>query len=162
MDATSSAKRIRQVTRWAQAEPDLLGVLLVGSYARGTATPSSDLDLVLVVDDPTRYLIETSWANGFGRVKDQGMEDWGLVKSLRVRYVHGVEVEFGLTTRQWLDAPLDAGTRKVLEDGYRILYDRDGSLYRALKGLGICSADLRGPWRQGVGGPSAMEPGQDA
>jgi len=129
------------VTRWAQTQTDLSGVVLVGSYARGSAKASSDLDLILMVKDPALYLADPSWAGCFGRVKTQRVEDWGQVTSLRVGYARGVEVEFGLATGRWIDLPLDPGTRKVLEGGYQLLFDRDGTIQRKLDTLGILPHD---------------------
>jgi hypothetical protein len=46
------------------------------------------------------------------------------VTSLRVRYADGLEVEFGIADRTWASAPLDPGTRRVIEDGCIVLFDR--------------------------------------
>jgi predicted nucleotidyltransferase len=45
-----------QVVLWAAEHADIQAVALVGSYARGKPTPSSDVDLVLLVDEPRNYL----------------------------------------------------------------------------------------------------------
>ena len=37
-------------------------------------------------------------------------------------YDSGLEVEYGLNTLQWVRVPLDAGTRRVISDGMRVLY----------------------------------------
>jgi hypothetical protein len=86
---------------------------------------------------PDRYLEHTDWAKDFGRVRQQQIEDWGKVTSLRVWYKDGLEVEYGLTTPEWAMSPLDAGTRRVIEDGMLVLFDRDG-LLRALTGDWRC------------------------
>jgi hypothetical protein len=58
-------------------------------------------------------------------------EDWGRVTSLRVWYADGLEVEFGIADRSWASAPLDVGTRRVIEDGLVVLFDR-GSAFRGV------------------------------
>lgn len=121
------------VARWGTAQPDVTGVALVGSYARGSATNSSDIDLVVLTNRPDRYIRNTDWAKAFGHVRRQQIEDWGRVTSLRVWYEDGLEVEYGLTTPDWATPPLDAGTRSVIEDGMLVVFDRDG-LLRALTG----------------------------
>jgi aminoglycoside 2''-phosphotransferase len=55
-----------------------------------------------------------------------------------VFYASGIEVEYGITTRDWLNTnPMDEGTQKVLNDGYRLLDDKVGlfSTYFANQGL---------------------------
>jgi UTP:GlnB (protein PII) uridylyltransferase len=43
------AERIIEVARqWARAQKNILAVALVGSYARKTARPASDIDLVML------------------------------------------------------------------------------------------------------------------
>src|SRR3954447_7942599 len=46
---------IARVTRWAADRDDILGLLLVGSYARNAARPDSDLDLVVLTNETGRY-----------------------------------------------------------------------------------------------------------
>jgi len=101
-----------------------LAVALVGSQARGTAGPDSDVDLVILARDPHVYLEETAWAGCFGQVEKKQLEDYGRVRSLRVWYSGGLEVEFGFTTESWAALPLDAGTRQVMMDGMRVLFER--------------------------------------
>lgn len=114
--------------RWAAGQPDIQGVSLLGSYARGQAREDSDVDLVLVTLAPQCYLRQTTWVRRFGRVQREQLEDWGLVTSLRVWYEDSLEVEFGLTTPAWSQIPVDEETRRVVADGMVVLLDRDGSL----------------------------------
>jgi len=76
----------------------------------------------------------TDWATTFGSIAEQAMEDWGKVTSLRVWYEGGEEVEFGITTPEWVAHPIDEGTWKVISDGIRILFDRHGYLAAAISG----------------------------
>jgi predicted nucleotidyltransferase len=114
--------------RWAAGRPDVQGVLLVGSHARGTARPDSDVDLVVLTDAPASYVDDAGWPARFGDVVRRDVEDWGRVTSVRVLYATGLEVEFGITPPDWVDTPFDPGTRRVVEGGCRVLFDRDGSL----------------------------------
>ena len=116
---------------WAHGQPDVEAVALVGSWARGTARPDSDFDLVIVVADPGVFLGDEAWLRRFGTPSPIADEDWGLVQSRRVIYANGLEVEFGLTTRAWLATdPVDAGSAQVVADGARVLLDRTGALGR--------------------------------
>lgn len=130
---------LSEVRRWAGTEAGVRALALVGSYARGNATEDSDVDLVVLVDQPDRWLTSHQWLwltshqwlGRFGSVERVTHEDWGLVQSLRVRYRHGLEVEFGLTTLAWTGPPLDAGTARVIRDGMKVLSDPEGLLAHA-------------------------------
>jgi uncharacterized protein len=123
---------LNRVTAWARHQPTLPGVALVGSHARGEARPDSDIDLVLLCTHPTTFLDDISWARRFGEMVTCQTEEWGRLTSLRVSYRHGLEVEFGLTTPAWAQFPIDAGTRRVVSKGMRILLDKEGTLGRLL------------------------------
>jgi predicted nucleotidyltransferase len=87
---------------WASEQPDVQGIALVGSYARGTAGDDSDLDLVILTNRPPKYLEDILWIEQFGLVEKHQTEDYGKLTSLRVWYQHGIEVEYGITIK---DAP---------------------------------------------------------
>lgn len=115
---------------WARAQSDIWAVALVGSYARKTATEESDVDLIMIVDRPGRYVEDTEWVWLFGEVRQQQVEDYGLVTSIRAWYADGREVEYGITYEKWAGYPLDEGTRRVMSDGMRILFERESILSR--------------------------------
>ena len=82
---------------WAIEQPDVQGIALVGSYARGSARDDSDVDLVILTDQPHKYLDDVQWIGRFGRVEKHQTEDYGKLTSLRVWYQNGMEVEYGIT-----------------------------------------------------------------
>ena len=123
------------VCNWAEQQADVRAVALVGSHARGNARADSDIDLVILSTNPTRYVTDHRWIETFGGVLQSEVEDWGNVQSVRVFYRSGFEVEFGFAAVDWASLPLEKGTREVLQRGAMILLDRDGSLARALEGL---------------------------
>ncbi len=119
---------LSRVTEWAEQQPDVRGVLLVGSYARGTARPDSDVDLVILTVEPERYIDSIAFAEQFGPISRWQKEDWGRVISMRVWYQDGLEVEYGFALLDWAEPPVDPGTQRVLDDGVKVLFDRDGAL----------------------------------
>jgi predicted nucleotidyltransferase len=121
---------LRSVTEWASNQADIQALALIGSYARNAAKETSDVDLVLIVTDPAIYLKDTTWVQQFGTVKEQQQEDYGLLISLRVWYRDGLEVEYGITDERWSAIPLDLGTRRVIADGMRDLFERGDILSR--------------------------------
>jgi uncharacterized protein len=127
-----TSQRVQQLLQavgaWAAQRADVAAVLLVGSQARGQATPDSDVDLVILTNEPGRYFEDRAWLEDFGAVERSEPEDWGRVQALRVWYRDGPEVEFGLTTPDWAEEPLDEGTRRVLHPGFAVVFDRDGRL----------------------------------
>jgi hypothetical protein len=124
------------VARWADGEPDILAVALVGSHARGAATSQSDVDLVILTTRPQAFLDDTAWAGEFGIVTRQQTESYGRLISLRVWYVDGPEVEFGFTTPAWASLPLDEGTRRVIQDGMMVLWERSPFLTPLVQAVG--------------------------
>jgi hypothetical protein len=124
---------LARVTQWAETRPDIIGLALVGSYARNEARADSDIDLVLLASQPQAFINDPGWIGDFGPVKSYAVEDWGLVTSLRVYYEDGLEVEYGLTSSGWADIPIDEGTARVISDGMQILLDKKGILDRALR-----------------------------
>ncbi len=126
---------LARVVLWAADETDVRGVLLVGSHARRSAGPDSDVDLVLLTRIVQTRCTDTDWAADFGRVSTLAVEDWVGVQSVRVHYEMGLEVEFGWASPSWAALPLDPGTAAVLADGHRILHDPEGLLDRAAGAL---------------------------
>jgi hypothetical protein len=70
-----------------------------------------------------RPVLDGDWLSHCGEVESFAVEDYGALKSLRVFYRSGLEVEFGLADPTWARAPLDPGTESVLAGGARVLYD---------------------------------------
>ena len=116
--------------RWASDQPDVHGVAVVGSYARGEARADSDIDFVILTDQPETYLHDIQWMEQFGSVAKHQTEDYGKLTSLRVWYQNGVEVEYGITTPDWAAIPLDAGTQEVMRGGIKVLFERGRLLSR--------------------------------
>lgn len=87
---------------------------------------------MLLVDDVERWFSDRRWTATFGVVTSAEREHWGMLESLRARYDHGIEVEFGFTSPAWAALPLDPGTVAVLRGGFRVLSDPDGILAAAV------------------------------
>lgn len=120
-------------TGWASIQPDVQGIALVGSYARGVAQDDSDIDLVILTDQFPKYVEEVSWMELFGPIERYQTEDYGVLTSLRVWYQNGVEVEYGFTTPDWAALPPDAGTQAVIRGGMIVLFERGNLLSRHIR-----------------------------
>ena len=117
-----------KVTAWATVQPDVMGVALVGSHARGAATPDSDVDVMMLTTNVDKYFQSEAWASLFGEVEKTEVEHWGVVKTLRCFYKGGLELEFNFALPDWAAVPVDAGTHCVVSDGMRILLDSQNIL----------------------------------
>ncbi len=115
---------------WARTRPDIVGVVLVGSWARDEARPDSDID-VLVLTKSSTYVDEVDWLNDAlpGGAALVRTARWGSLVERRVLRPDGLEVEFGFVDPSWAEAdPIDEGTARVIGDGHRIWYDPSGLL----------------------------------
>jgi predicted nucleotidyltransferase len=124
---------LQSVVEWAKNEPDLLALALVGSHARGEASPESDVDLILLLRNPKEYLNDRDWISEFGEPRHIVQEDWGKITSLRVLYTEGLEVEYGLSNLEWGSDPSDEGDAHVIGNGLIVLYEKDEHLSNKLK-----------------------------
>ena len=119
---------LEALVSWVTLQPDIKGVALVGSYARETALTDSDIDLIILTLTPIKYIEDNDWLRQFGEVSSSQREKWGCVETVRSMYSTNMEVEFGFAPLSWAEVPVDAGTRRVVKDGFRILFDPDGML----------------------------------
>ncbi len=116
---------IREFGLWAREREDVSAVALIGSHAREQARTDSDIDLMLLVDEPKVLLEDTRWLWRFGVPVEEQIEDYGKVTSLRVWFTDGREVEFGFSTPDWAAPPLDEGSRQVINGGMIVLFEKD-------------------------------------
>ncbi len=123
---------LKEIKNWSHKNNDLDSLLLVGSYARDKARQDSDIDLVLIFNDPKKYVNNLDWIKKFGEIEKYEIEYWGRVTSIRAWYKDGIEVEFGITSAEWTETPVDSGTFRVVSDGSKILVDKSKKLEQLL------------------------------
>lgn len=113
--------------------PGIVGLALVGSWARDSARADSDVDLVVLSEDPTVALETSSWCSVFGDdVALVRTSDFGAIQERRLRKANGLVIEVGIAMPSWARTnPVDAGTARVAGDGLVPLYDPEG-LFQAL------------------------------
>lgn len=113
------------------SRPDIVAALIVGSWARGDAREDSDIDLVLLTEDPAAYTESDDWIEDLapgGRLIRTG--DWGAIIERRLLLPSSsLEVEVGVGRRSWAEtSPVDPGTRNVVRAGFLPLFDPQGLL----------------------------------
>ena len=127
---------LNKYTQWFKSKEDIKGVLVVGSFAREEQNKDSDLDIMILSDDYENYINNQNWVSNFGDIKSSKVEDWGAVKTVRVFYKNGDEIEFNFSDRTWANInPIDEGTRKVMCDGFKVVYDSQLLLARLIDEL---------------------------
>lgn len=88
------------------------------------------MDLVLLTRTPSAYDGDT-WAAGLGLPVPVRTRRWGAVVERRFATPTGLEAEFAVGSPSWAaTGPVDPGTRRVVSDGARVLYDPAGLLAR--------------------------------
>lgn len=120
--------------QWADQRPDISSVGIAGSWARDEARMDSDVDLILLTHNPAPYIEDEKWIAELGGLCIVKTEQWGPMTERRFILSSGLEVEAGIAPLTWAaTSPVDDGTRRVVTDGFRILYDPDGLLARLIE-----------------------------
>ncbi len=118
------------VTAWADGAHDIIGLAVVGSWARGEPRMDSDLDLVVLTADKKPYATDDRWmvAAVGQRAELVRIQEWGPVTERRVALPSGFEIEFGFVAPTWASTdPLDSGTASVVRAGCLPLHDPSGA-----------------------------------
>jgi len=104
MDQTTHTyeQLIARFVKWAEAQPDIGTAFVIGSQARTTrpADEWSDLDVVVIVDEPERYLFEIDWLENIGNPWVTFVEGAGDERERRVLFEGGLDVDFALLSRK--------------------------------------------------------------
>jgi len=118
---------IAAILAWAKSRPDIAGLALVGSHARGAARPQSDVDFLLLTATPDAFradwLAEIAWPEPPTASRDA---QYGIVWSRHVAFATLPEAELAFAPLAWAALPLDPGTRRVVSDGFLVLHDPAG------------------------------------
>jgi len=120
-----------QVAEWARERPDVRAAAVVGSQARRDVQADrwSDLDVILLVDDPEPYAADAAWVEEFGEPVLTFLEESPTAeqRERRVLYATGADVDFPLIPVAALER-LEASENATatVRRGYRVLYDEVG------------------------------------
>ena len=114
---------LEKFTCWAKEQSDIEGAALIGSYAGGTTSENSDVDLMILTANARRYLDNQEWLSVFGEIARSQNERWGVVETVRAFYRMGLEIEYNFADPSWAATPVDAGTWRVVNDGMKVVFD---------------------------------------
>jgi aminoglycoside 6-adenylyltransferase len=137
---------IERFTAWALEKAEVRSAIIVGSWFR-TDSPAdhmSDLDLAVIVKDPSIYLSDTSWLRRFGDPALTFVESTadGNFRERRVLFRDGRDIDFSLlpaaVVERMLERKVPAEIADVLRRGFRILIDKDGLAEQLTDGTRWC------------------------
>lgn len=120
---------------WAQSDPRIRGIVLIGSQARATLASDaySDLDLMVFVSDPQAVMEDESWFRRFGdvvchfnEVVPLNFTNWSW-RVKRILYTDQRDIDFSILPNDNLDEVLEVN-KDILSKGWRVLYDPCGDL----------------------------------
>jgi aminoglycoside 6-adenylyltransferase len=119
-----------EIADWARGREDVQAAVVVGSQARASVPADrwSDLDVILIVDDPEPYAEDGGWIEEFGRPVLTFLEETPLgQRERRVLYESGEDVDLPIFPVSALDGLEQSDkARQLLARGYRILVDKIG------------------------------------
>lgn len=129
------------VADWVNARPDLTGLAICGSWARGDPRPDSDLDLIVLCRQPDA-LVDPSFlsainfaAAGFHSVSVQ-RATYGAVWSWHVQLLPPGDLELTIVPPKWAaTAPVDEGTRGIVADVFQPIIDKERLLLELIAAL---------------------------
>jgi len=111
---------------WGKSSDRLYAALIIGSEARKDrpADEYSDLDIVMIVDDPVYFLSSDQWLEGIGSYCFSFVENTlagGQEK--RVLFDSALDVDFVILPKDMI-SDLDSDALAILGRGYNILIDK--------------------------------------
>jgi aminoglycoside 6-adenylyltransferase len=131
---TLYAQLIERIIKWAEGQPDISVVIIIGSRARvkQPADEWSDLDALIVTSDPEYYLSKTDWLSKIGRPLLTFLEPaaTGGFMERRVLFEGMLDVDFSIIPRENVQQLLKDGVPpqivEIFNRGARVLVDRNG------------------------------------
>jgi aminoglycoside 6-adenylyltransferase len=123
---------IDRFVTWAKRRPDVRAGVVLGSWARNDmpADGLSDLDLLVIVNDPSVFLSEASWLLTFGEPCLTFVEPTatGDFNERRVAFKDGKDIDFSLVPvqaiQQMVEQQIPAKIADVFRRGFKILVDK--------------------------------------
>jgi len=142
MNRVSAEAVIEAVAAWARTRDDVRALALVGSWARGNARPTSDVDLLVLSDCAEEYRRRREWMSeiDFDRaghsIKSSNDATYGAVWSRHIHLHPAAEVELTFARCDWANvAPIDSGNCAIVRDAFRIILDKDAILARLIRAV---------------------------
>ncbi|GAA0493664.1 hypothetical protein GCM10008986_20170 [Salinibacillus aidingensis] len=130
MNEQSYERILRNFLNFAEENENIRAVVMVGSRARShkTADQWSDMDLVIVAQNPDLLLYQESWLGKVGKSYITFLEQTAVGDGTerRVLFEDGVDVDFSIIPLSVLQNLIHSDEVKaVFRKGYKVLLDKD-------------------------------------
>lgn len=111
--------------------PEIVGIALFGSHAKGTERPDSDFDFLFVTTDIEVHFRDNHYVSCIGTFRYARREKWFSGETLRsfLREENG-QIELNFVKPEWATLPPNDEAKRIFRDGVRILHDPQGILKR--------------------------------
>lgn len=122
---------LQSLARWGSRDPQIQAALIIGSQAREDhpADDFSDLDLILVAEDPRLLLTTDDWLSPIGNVHISFVETTlGGAQERRVLFDGALDVDFIILSPADFLHALQTDDAQILLRGCRVLFDKQGLL----------------------------------
>lgn len=120
---------IERIVRWGEREKSLHAALIIGSQAREDhpADENSDLDLILVVDEPETFIGSDDWLDEIGPFHISFVENTiAHERERRVLFTGALDVDFVLLPKDSIQKLEGGEALGILCRGCRVLIDKIG------------------------------------
>ena len=126
---------IEQIITWSEKDPNIESAIIIGSQVQNEklADEWSDLDVMLLVNDPLVLLSENRWLEQFGspvcafnEVTVLYFVEWNWVVK-RVLFDDNHDVDFSILPYDQLDSVLSVN-KEIISKGYHVIHDSDENL----------------------------------
>jgi aminoglycoside 6-adenylyltransferase len=126
---------IEQIITWSEQDPNIESAIIIGSQVQNEklADEWSDLDLMLLANDPQALLSKNHWLEQFGNpvcafnyVTVLNFVEWNWVVK-RVLFDDNRDVDFSILPFDQLDSVLSVN-KEIISKGYHVIHDSDENL----------------------------------
>lgn len=126
-DEGSSNELLSAIVAWAIQDPDVRGLILTGSRARGESDDLSDFDIEMFVQNPDRYVQSDAWMAEIRSIWVYlPLEDGAGNPTRLVIFEGGAKVDFSIYPVGVLKERVVGGESSPLYDrGFKVLVDKD-------------------------------------
>jgi predicted nucleotidyltransferase len=135
MNAAEVNRLIAVIEALVSGRDELRGMAICGSWARGNPRPDSDLDVLIIAQEPGSLRRDEEWVHAL-RFSDAGFRyighhsaQYGAVWSAHIKLEPEAELELTFADKNWASVQrIDPSTRHVVTDAFTIIVDKDGRL----------------------------------